>query len=402
MPSVDVVVVSWNGREDTLRALEAVEAQATPPSLERTVTVVDNGSTDGTAEAVARRHPGVRILRHAGNRGFTGGVRTGVEASRAELVVLLNNDAIPEPGWLAALTASMEEAGPDVVAVGGKIVDPTGRRADFVRGAMTFDGHGFQPGFRKLLEAVDEPPQGAEIFFACGGNMIVRRTAFLELGGFDDDYFAYLEDVDFGWRAWSAGRRILWEPRALARHRSSATSDRLGSFERGVLFERNALQTVLKNYDDAMLRRMAGPVFLTLLHRHHRYLIDRNASTAPLVDPPLDEGFRAPGRPSLLDRALRRAGLARIGRTPVVEDGLTRMQTRAVEWVFRHEARIFEKRERVQALRTRSDEEILKRFPLLAVPTYHGDEQLMAGPLFRALTAGLSLERSTLDDLMER
>lgn len=402
MPSVDVVVVSWNGREDTLRALEAIEAQAAPPSLERTVTVVDNGSVDGTAEAVARRHPAARILRHAENRGFTGGVRTGVEASRSDYVILLNNDAVPQEGWLASLAAAMERADPDVIAVGGKIVDPTGERADFVRGAMTFDGHGFQPGFRKLLDTVDEPAQGAEIFFACGGNMIVRRAPFLELGGFDDDYFAYLEDVDFGWRAWSGGWRILWEPRALVRHRSSATSDRLGSFERGVLFERNALQTVLKNYDETMLRRMAGPVFLTLLHRHHRYLIDRNTSTASLVDPPLDEGFRAPEPPSLLDRLLRRAGLARVGRAAVVEDGLTRMQTRAVEWVFRHEARIFEKRQRVQARRKRSDEEILERFPLLAVPTYHGDEQLMAGPLFRALTSGLPLERSTLDDLMER
>lgn len=403
MPRVEVIVVTWNGRDDTLRAVEAVVSQggsADPGHLR--VTVVDNGSSDGTADEVRRRFPEVRVLRHAVNRGFTGGVRTGVEASDADEIVLLNNDAVPEPGWLDALVRALRGADEDVIAVGGRIVDPSGTRADFVRGAMTFDAHGFQPGFRKLLDRVDEPPPGAEILFACGGNMIVRREAFLRIGGFDDDYFAYLEDVDFGWRAWLSGARVLWEPAALVRHRSSATSERLGAFERGILFERNALQTAVKNYDDELLRLMAGPIFLTALHRLHRYTVDRNEGTEPLTRAPLDEvPDRPPRRRSLLGRLRRKLGIRRAGDAPVLEDGLTSMQFRALEWFFRNSDAIFAKRGIVQALRRRPDREILERFPLLVVPTYHGDETLMRSPLFDMLLGEVPKRRASLDEIQD-
>ena len=90
------------------------------------------------------------------------------------------------------------------------------------------------------------------MLFACGGNLLVRRRSFLAVGGFDDEYFAYYEDVDLGWRLWAAGWRVLFEPRAVARHRSNASSDRLGLYRRGFLFERNALCTAYKNLDDEM------------------------------------------------------------------------------------------------------------------------------------------------------
>ena len=80
--------------------------------------------------------------------------------------------------------------------------------------------------------------------------MAVRREEFLSSGGFDDDYFAYLEDVDFGWRQWILGRRVVAEPRAVARHRGGATGEALGIFSRGYLFEKNAFATVYKNLDD--------------------------------------------------------------------------------------------------------------------------------------------------------
>lgn len=403
MPRVEVVVVTWNGREDTLRAVEAVLSQdSSAASGAVRVTVVDNGSNDGTGDELRRRFPEVRVLRHATNRGFTGGVRTGVEASDADEVVLLNNDAVPEPGWLNALVRALRDAPGDVISIGGRIVDPSGTRADFVRGAITFDAHGFQPGFRKPLGRVDEPPPGAEILFACGGNMIVRRKEFLRIGGFDDDYFAYLEDVDFGWRSWLSGARVLWEPAALVRHRSSGTSDRLGAFERGILFERNALQTALKNYDDELLRRMAGPIFLTALHRLHRYTVDRNEGTEPLTRPPFDElSPRPPRRRSLLGRLRRRLGIRRSGDAPVLEDGLTSMQFRALEWFFRNSDSIFTKRAAVQSLRRRPDREILERFPLLVVPTYHGDETLMRSPLFEMLLGDVPRRRASLDEIQD-
>src|SRR5581483_10979535 len=182
------------------------------------VTVADNGSTDGSIGAIAGRFPRVRLLPLGKNLGFTGGIGAGIARSPARNVIFLNNDAVPQPGWLKAFVEAIDNAADDVVAAGGKIVDLSGELIDFIGGVMTFDGHAFQSGFRFPVGSRGEPRCGDDLFFACGGNMIVRREPFLALGGFDDDYFAYLEDVDFGWRSWIAGRRIVYEPRAVVRH----------------------------------------------------------------------------------------------------------------------------------------------------------------------------------------
>jgi GT2 family glycosyltransferase len=397
--STDVIIVSWNGRRDTLRAIESIQPQiGTGPGRVDGVTlrVVDNGSTDGTSEVLSRRFPGVAIHRLPENRGFTGGVAAGVAASSSDLVILLNNDAVVADGWLASLIQSMEEAPDDVIAVSGRILDERGERADFVGGVMTFDGHGFQPGFHHPIDSVEEPETGAELFFACGGNMIARRQQFLELGGFDDDYFAYMEDVDFGWRAWLSGHRILYCREAEVRHRSAGTSNRLGDFERGVLFEKNAAQTVLKNLDDESFREMAGSVFLTLLHRLHRYSVDRNDHRGQLTRPPLGAKSHAePARRSLLDRIRNRFFKPAL----TLDDPLTVMQFRATEWILRNSDQVLRKREAVQRLRRRSDAEIFGRFPLVVVPTYHADAALFGSRLFELLEPTLPFERRDLDEM---
>lgn len=358
------------------------------------VTVVDNGSTDGSIGAIASRLPAVRLLPLGANHGFTGGVAAGLARSQARNVVFLNNDAVPEPGWLKALVGAIERAPDDVVSVGGKIVDPTGQLIDFIGGALTFDGHAFQNGFRYPLASREEPQTGAEILFACGGNMISRREPLLAIGGFDDDYFAYLEDVDFGWRTWLAGYRVLFEPSAVVRHKSSATSQRLGDFERGVLFERNALQTALKNYE--ALHDAAGSLFFTFLSRLHHYATTRNADVGELMREP----FSKTSKPSrgFLARARRKL----FGAKPLasIDDPLTAMQFRAFAWTVAHGNRIAEKRAAVQSLRKRSDREIFERFPLEIVPTYPGDETLMNGALFDLFRPSLPSVARTLSDIM--
>jgi GT2 family glycosyltransferase len=358
------------------------------------ITVVDNGSTDGSIGAIASRHPAVRLLPLGANHGFTGGVAAGLLRSQARNVIFLNNDAVPEAGWLKALVDAIEGAPDDVMSIGGKIVDPTGRLIDFIGGTLTFDGHAFQNGFRYPLASRDEPQSGAEILFACGGNMISRREPLVALGGFDDDYFAYLEDVDFGWRSWLAGFRVLFEPRAVVRHTSSATSQRLGDFERGVLFERNALQTALKNYE--ALHDAAGALFFTFLWRLHHYATTRNADAAELLRLPFSKTSKQSR--GFLARVRRRL----LGARPLatIDDPLTAMQFRAFEWTVAHGNRIAEKRAAVQSMRKRSDREIFERFPLEVVPTYPGDETLMRGALFELLRPSLPMVERTLSDIM--
>lgn len=353
---------------------------------------MDNGSTDDSSAAIAKRFQDVRIIRLFENRGFTGGIAAAAGASDADALIFLNNDATPDNGWLDALLEALEQAPDDVVAVSGKMTDPTGQLVDFIGGAMTFDGHAFQRDFRKPLSSSTEPRSGAELLFACGGNMIVRRDAFERLGGFDNDYFAYLEDVDFGWRSWIAGYRTIYAPRALARHKSSATSDRLGAFERGVLFERNALQTAVKNFGDAHFGAALAPVLLSLLHRLHHYVAELNPDSSALVAPPLGE------RPT----AAKGRWFGGSRERAVLTDPLARMQFRALHWFFANQERVMEKRRAVQKMRKRSDDEIFDRFPLHYVPTYHADERLFGSSLFQAIRAPFSSVERTLDDMIKR
>lgn len=395
--STDIVIINWNNRAETLECLDAVHAQLADVE-NAAVTVVDNGSTDGSAASIAARYPRVKLYALSENRGFTGGIAAALAGSEARNVMFLNNDAVPEPGWLAALVRAIDEAPQDVVSVGGKIVDRSGTAIDFIGGVMTFDGHALQEGFGQPLGSRPEPPAGAEILFACGGNMISRRGPLVELGGFDTDYFAYLEDVDFGWRSWIAGRRILFEPRAVVRHASSTTSNRLGDFERGVLFERNALFTALKNAEN--LAESGAAIFFTYLRRLHYYATTRNRDAQELTRP-----FGARSAPGTSASSRRLRFLRKITRRPFLaclDDPLTAMQFRALDWVVRHEAHIAAKREKVQQQRRRPDSEIFERFPMHVIPTYPGDDELMRGPLFRLLRPASAPVTRDLGDIIRR
>jgi GT2 family glycosyltransferase len=374
-----------------------VEAQA--HALEGVViTVVDNGSTDGSIAAITSRFPNVRFLPLGANRGFTGGLASALAGSTARNVIFLNNDAIPETGWLEALTRSMEQAPEDVVSVGGRILSRDGALIDFIGGILTFDGHAFQPGFRFPAGTRPEPASGDAILFACGGNMISRRQPLMRLGGFDNDYFAYLEDVDFGWRTWLAGYRVLYEPAATVRHASSSTSDRLGNVERGVLFERNALQTAIKNYDDELLHDSAGAIFFTYLHRLHHYTTTRNAATSELRRGPFEGLLRASGGNSIWSRLKKK--LRGAPTLATIDDPVTAMQFRALEWIVQNGDRLAAKRAAVQEMRRRSDQEIFQRFPLWFVPTYPGDDTLMSSALFQILRPRVPSINRKLSDIM--
>lgn len=397
MSTTEVIIVNWNSREQTLECVDAVEKQIGDVD-DASITVVDNGSNDGSAQAISVRHPRVKLFPLAENRGFTGGLSAALAGSQSRNVIFLNNDAVPETGWLAALHEAMERAPDDVVSVAGKIVSPDGQRLDFIGGVLTFDGHAFQDGFRMAASSRPDPEPGSELLFACGGNMISRREALLDLGAFDDDYFAYLEDVDFGWRTWISGRRATIEPRAVVRHASSSTSNRLGDFERGVLFERNALQTALKNYED--LPHSAGAILFAYMHRLHHYATTRNLNVAELMRAPFGGALAAGAVLSLPRRIWRKV----FGPAPIaaIDDPLTAMQFRALEWIMRNQIRIAGKRDEVQKRRKRSDAEIFAKFPLHFVPTYPGDDELMSSPLFRALRPALPSVERKLNDIMSQ
>ncbi|RMH17871.1 MAG: glycosyltransferase family 2 protein [Acidobacteria bacterium] len=448
--SVAVLILSWNGRKHLETCLPALVAQRDPGVAWR-VMVLDNGSWDGTGEWVAQHHPAVELIRSDVNLGFCRGVNRLVARCDADAVALLNDDTRPREDWLAALVDALRAAPPDVAAASGKIVDWRGERLDFGRGLMTFDGHAFQLDYRRPLERARVPAAGAELPFACGGNMLIRRRSFQAAGGFDGDYFAYLEDVDLGWRLWAGGERVIFAPAAVVHHRSMASSDLLGYAHRGFLFERNAFLTAYKNYQPGLFENVMPAILWTLLHRTQTLLVQNNpggdeltldpyaghiANTAapedaaaepasaidaagralaPAPAPPsigLYGKWRAYGTRELLRRGLRKAVRAALPRfvldpapaagVPLLTDGRTVAQLRAITYLLGHLDAAADKRHAVQARRRRPDGEIFARFPAAVVPTYPGDERLFASAAFaELLPAGLPVVRYRLDEVME-
>jgi GT2 family glycosyltransferase len=442
---ISIAILSWNGRRHLETCLAAL-AELDDPGVDYEILVLDNGSTDGTADwmraEVLPHSPRVRLLASAANLGFCGGNNRLVAEASGDAVAFLNNDTRPQRGWLKALVQALAAAPPDVAAVSGKIIDWTGERLDFGRGVMTFDGHAFQLDFRRPLASAQVPAEGDELPFACGGNMLIRRASFLDAGGFDDDYFAYLEDVDLGWRLWSGGERITFAPGAVVHHRSSATSDLLGLYNRGFLFERNAYLTAYKNYEAGLWERIMPALLLTLVSRTQALLVENPGGATLRLDPyaghiantapngnapspaPPPPGVQLPpawtwsgfkirwtayGPADFLRRGLRKllGGAApsapdAVPEPPRLTDERTIAQLRGLSWLLGNLDRAAARRQAVQARRKRSDREIFARFPLYLVPTYPGDHALFNSPGFEAwLPDDLPLVRKTLEEIME-
>ena len=393
IPEASIVVVHHRGLEHLLEALAALDA-ALGEGLTAEVLLVDNAS--GTPQdEVLRRHPTVRRVPSAVNVGFAAGCRLGVDAARAPVVLFVNDDAAVLPDAPRLLVSALEAADADVIAVGGRLTDRTGRRNDFSDGFLTFDGHAFAAHVGRPVESLPEARPGEERLFASGGLMAVRRADFLASGGFDDDYFAYLEDVDFGWRQWIAGRRVLAEPRAAARHRGGATGEALGVFSRGFLFEKNAFATAYKNFDREHFRDLMPAVLMAFLTRIAQMLAARNPGAAELKRDPY--AAAPPPSPMRALFGISQDFAARVS----VDDPLTVAQLRALAWIHRHHAALAEKRRAVQASRRRTDAEIFAKFPLRIVPTYPGDERFGSDFFAPFLQDAPALVRTTLEEIFE-
>jgi hypothetical protein len=223
-PAVAVVVLSWNRRDDTLACLRSLGAVTYP---ELTLVVVDNGSSDGSADAVAAEAPDAVLVRHEENRGFTGGANAGIRASLesgARAVLLLNNDMTVEPGFVEPLVAALA-ADPRAAAACSQILFADGSERVWYAGAPFRRGrghHGRNTAFGEPRLPASRPPYATDCL--CGGAVMFPRGALEEIGVFDDRLFAYREDLDWSLRARAAGRHVLVVPASVVRHRVSASS----------------------------------------------------------------------------------------------------------------------------------------------------------------------------------
>ena len=263
--TVSVVVVNLNGCHHLAPCFQSLIDQDYPADLLELI-LVDNASDDGSLELMHERFPSVQVIRNATNVGFAPAVNQGAAAASGRYLALLNNDTHAAPDWITAMVKPLEAGREQGVAcVGSQILDWEGKRIDFISSGASFNGFGYQ--FYHGLPTGAVPMGDHEALFACGGAMLVDRQIFLEVGGFDEDYFAYYEDVDFGWRLWVLGYRVLITPAAIIYHRHHGTSSRLQPYQLNKLFERNALMTVIKNYDEDNLNRVLSSSLLLMFQR---------------------------------------------------------------------------------------------------------------------------------------
>ncbi|MDX6581342.1 MAG: hypothetical protein QOI10_526 [Solirubrobacterales bacterium] len=241
-PSVSVVIPSWNGREQLEDVLESLAAQEFD---DFETIVVDNGSTDGSVASLAERWPQVRVLALEENRGFAGAVNAGIAAGDSEFVALLNNDVELAPGWLAATTAALKRE-PSAASIASKLLEWSRRNVlDGAGDLVGWDGYCVRRGKGERDRGqYDGSPW---VLSACAAAALYRRQALEEVGPFDERFFAYIEDVDWGLRAQLAGWDCFYEHTAVAYHVGGESSSRIAGFE---LFHchRNILLMMVKDF----------------------------------------------------------------------------------------------------------------------------------------------------------
>jgi GT2 family glycosyltransferase len=396
------LVLSYNSRKHLQANLDSLLA-LDYPSGRLEIILVDNASSDGSADWVRQTYPAVRVVETGANLGFAGGNNAGAQAASHPWLAILNPDTRVTPGWLRALTAPLA-AHPEAVCIASKMLAWDGESIDFADAAINFMGWGCQPGLgSRQLAAFDE---GKDLLFACGGAMLIRREVFLEMGGFDEAYMAFFEDVDLGWRLWLRGYQVRFAPEAVVYHRHHGSWDGVASPRIWLLAERNTLFTLIKNYDDDHLARVLPAALLLLLQRSW---LDVNADPAVFQTPAAPDGtlfgwryyvgqaielvrggeWRALWRRTREEVGRRRSlslpqadmastGSAFVGgedgRYPVPAICLSRLL--AGREVLGQWAALAEKRRQVQASRRRTDTEVFPLFRWELVSNF-GDERFI-------------------------
>jgi GT2 family glycosyltransferase len=349
LPRVRVIVLNLNGKmhlDPCFTSLAALDY----PKEKLEVVLIDNGSADGSADEVRRTHPWVRLVENARNVGFSAGCNQGVALADAPPVVaFLNNDMRVEARWLEELVTPIVRG--DCRATTGKMLSWDGMRMDSAGGGMNFAGIGIQYGYKEDPGPAFDFPR--RTLFACGGSMAVDTRTLVDVGGFDEEFFAYYEDVDLGWRMNVQGYECRYVPTAVCYHRHSSTSHRIPRELIRVLQTRNPLLACVKNYDDAKPRARPGAAPRARDAQDQAHRGDRGREGLPDRGRPEQLPGRAalPARPSETqarrpdrDQAGGRGGHPR-GRRPPLELG---------HWMDR--------RAEVQSKRSRPDAEIFELF----------------------------------------
>jgi GT2 family glycosyltransferase len=257
MPEIAVVVVNWNGAHLLRTCLGSLRRQT---FADFETILVDNGSSDESLALVAREFPEVRVLALDANLGLAGGTNAGIAVTDAPIIATLNNDTEADPSWLAELHAALARH-PEAGSVASKLL--LFDRRDVIHSAGDFYRLDGIPGNRGVWQHDDGAYAEPELIFgACAGAAAYRRTMLDEVGGFEDNFFMYCEDVDLAFRSQLMGYRCVFVPSAVVYHMLSATGGGpIASYYCG----RNFLRVIARDMPGPLLRRVWPRIVLAQL-----------------------------------------------------------------------------------------------------------------------------------------
>jgi N-acetylglucosaminyl-diphospho-decaprenol L-rhamnosyltransferase len=278
------VVVNYNAGEALRACVASILAEEPRPEL----VVVDNASTDGSVEAVLRAFPAVRVVRSGGNLGYARAANLGIAATAAPVVAVLNPDTVLAPGAGVAVVGRFA-AEPDLGAAGPRLqnqdgtVYPSARRIPSLPDAV---GHGLlffvwrdNPFTRRYRETGADPGRPRDVDWVSGAAVWLRRAALDDVGGWDERYFMYVEDVDLCWRLRRAGWRVAYEPSGTVEHLLGVST--AGRPYRMIAEHHRSLLRFASVRFTGTRRALLGPAaaFLTarglLAMAHHRFAAPR-------------------------------------------------------------------------------------------------------------------------------
>jgi GT2 family glycosyltransferase len=238
---VSVIIPSWNGSAYLRPCLDGLAGQG---SANLEVIVVDNASTDDSADMVSRQFPQARLIVNPRNLGFAGGCNVGLREAAGDILILLNQDAVVQPGWLEALTSAFDDDRTGVA--GAKILEPDGRTLSHAGGYLELPvAMGRHIGAGEVDSGQHD--EAADVDYVTGASLAVRKDVLDRIGLLDERFYpAFYEDVDLCVRVRNAGRRVVYVPKAVVVH-DEASSTRQHWPSRHYFHYRNRILFVLKH-----------------------------------------------------------------------------------------------------------------------------------------------------------
>jgi len=215
---VFILIPNWNGLEHLPKCLESLSAQTVTDFV---IIIVDNGSTDGSVEYLREHWPDVKVIELRENRGFAVANNIGAREAKGNWIALLNNDAFPEPDWLENLVEATQKYS-EYTVFGSKLIQANNPNLlDGTGDIYHISGLAWRRDYNYPVE--DSANSVEEIFSPCAAAALYSRNAFLDVGGFDEDFTSYHEDVDLGFRLRLKGHCCLYVPEAIVKHVGSAS-----------------------------------------------------------------------------------------------------------------------------------------------------------------------------------